>query len=183
MNFSRWKYMHHIDRESKRHLHLGRKAMAKLDSILKSRDITLSTMVHLIKVVMCGCESWTIKKTEELDTFERWCWKTLESPLDSKDIKPVNLKGNKSWIFIGRTGTETDTPILWPPDENSWLIGKDAGAGKDWKQGKKWMTEDEMLGWHHEFEQALGDDEGQGSLACSSWWVTKNCTLLSDWTT
>ena len=97
--------------------------------------------------------------------------KTLESPLDSKEIKPVNPKGNQPWTFIGRTDAEA--PILWPPDAKSWLIGKDPDAGKDWGQEEKGVTEDEMVGWHHrlnehEFEQTLGDSEGQGSLArCS----------------
>ena len=105
-----------------------------------------------------------------------WFWtvvleKTLESPLDTKEIKPVNPKGNLSWIFIGRTGAKA--PILWPPDAKSWLIRKDPDAGKDWMQKEKGMTEDEMVGWHHrhnghEFEQALGDGEGQGSLVCCS---------------
>ena len=101
--------------------------------------------------------------------------KTLESPLDCKEIKPVNPKGNQSWIFIGRTDAEAETPILWPPDEN-WLIWKDPDAGKDWRQEEKGTTEDEMVGWHHwlnehEFEQAPGDGEGQRSLACCSPWM------------
>ena len=96
--------------------------------------------------------------------------KTLESPLDCK-IKPVHPKGNQSWIFIGRTDAEAEAPILWPPDAKSWLIGKDPDAGKDWRREGKGTTEDEMVGWHHwltghEFEQALGDGEGQGSLVC-----------------
>ena len=96
--------------------------------------------------------------------------KTLESPLDCK-IKPVNLKGNKSWIFIGRTDAEAEAPILWPPDVKSQLIRKDPDAGKGLRQKEKGMTEDEMVGWHHwlnghEFEQAQGDGEGQGSLMC-----------------
>ena len=100
--------------------------------------------------------------------------KTLESPLDCKEIKPVNPKGNQSWIFIGRTDVEAETPILWPPDSKNWLIGKDPDSGKDWRQEEK-GTEDEMLGWHHqldghEFEQALGVHHGQGSLACCSPW-------------
>ena len=99
--------------------------------------------------------------------------KTLESPLDWKEIKPVNLKGNQSWLFIGRTDAEA--PILWPPDAKSWLIGKDPDAGKDWGQEEKQATEDEMVGWHHQFnrnelEQTLGDSEGQGSLVCCSPW-------------
>ena len=96
---------------------------------------------------------------------------TLESPLDSKEIKPVNPKGNQSWIFIEKTDAEA--PILWPPDAKNWLIGKDPDAGKDWRWEKKGMTEDEMVGWHHrldghKFEQAPGVGDGQGSLACCS---------------
>ena len=94
-----------------------------------------------------------------------------ESPLDCKEIKPVNLKGNQFWIFIGRTDTEAEIPILWPPDAKSWLIRKDPDAGKDWRQGEKRAAEDEMVG--HEFEQTLGDSEGQGSLACCSPWGHK----------
>ena len=99
--------------------------------------------------------------------------KTLESPLDCKEIKSINSKGNQSWICFGRTDAEAETPILWLPDAKSWLIRKDPDAGKDWRQEEKGMTEDEMVGWHHwldghEFEQALGDGEGQGSLACCS---------------
>ena len=123
-------------------------------------------------VVMYKCESWTIKKagapknscfqTVELE-------KTLESPLDSKEIKPANLKGNQPWIFIGRTNTEAEAPILWPPDVKSWLIGKDHDVEKDWGQEEKGMTEHKMVGWHHqlnghEFEQTPGDREGQGSM-------------------
>ena len=101
--------------------------------------------------------------------------KTLESPLDSKEIKPVNPKGNQSWIFIGRTDAEAEAPILWPSYGKSWLIGKDPDTGKDWSWEEKGMTEDEMVGWHHwlsghEFEQALGVGDGQGSLvSCSPW--------------
>ena len=159
-----------------RHLLLGRKAMTNLDSILKSRDITLPTKVHLVialvfPVVMYRSESWTIKKAEcqRIDAFELRCWRrVLKSPLDSKEIKPVNPKGNQSWIFIGRTGAEAETLILWPPDVKSWLIGKDRDAGKDWRQEEKGMTEDEMVGWHHwfdghGFEQASGVGDGQGS--------------------
>ena len=102
---------------------------------------------------------------------------TLESPLDYKEMKPVNPKGNQSWIFIGRTDAETEAPILWQPDAKSWLIGKDPDTGKDWRQEEKGMTEDEVVGWHHrlngpEFVQASGDG-GQGSLACYSPWGCK----------
>ena len=142
--------------EIKRCLLLGRKVMTNLDSILKSRDITLLTKVHLVKamvfpVIMYGCEldykeSWVLKN---------WCFwtvvleKTLESPLDGKEIQPVHPKGNQSWIFIGRTDAEAETPILWPPDAKSWLIWKDPDAGKDWRDEEKGTTEDEMVGWHH----------------------------------
>ena len=108
-----------------------------------------------------------------------WCFwtvvleKTLESPLDCKEIKPVYPKGNQSWIFIGRIDAKAEAPILWPSDAKKWLIGKDSDARKDWKREEKGTTEDEMVGWHHqlnghEFEQALGDSKGQGRLVCCS---------------
>ena len=168
--------------------------MTNLDSILKSRDITLPTKVHLVKsysfsVVLYGCVSWTIKKAE--------CWrigvsellvleKTLESSLDCKEIKPVHPKGNQSWIFVERTDVEAETPILWPLGKN-WFMGKDPDAGKDWRQEEKWMTEDEMDGWHHwlngyEFEQIPGVGDGQGSLACCIHEVTESWAWLSNWT-
>ena len=188
--------------EIKRRLFLGREVMTNLDSILKSRDITLPTKVHLVKaivfsVVMYGCESWTVKKAEcqridafelwcwrrlwrvpwtarrsnqsilkeispgcsleglmvklklqyfghlmqRTDAFELWCWRTLKSPLDCKEIQPQ--------VFIGRTDAEAETPILWPPHAKSSLIGKDSDAGRDWGQEEKGTTEDEMAGWHH----------------------------------
>ena len=108
--------------------------------------------------------------------------KTLESPLDSKEMKPVNPKGNQAWIFIGRTDAEAETPILWPPDVKNSLTGKDPDVGKDWKQEEKGTTEDEMVGWYHrlderEFEQAPGIGDGQESHG-----VAKSRTRLSDWT-
>ena len=118
--------------EIKRHLLLGRKAMTNLDSVLKSRDITLSTNVHIVKamgfpVVIYGCENWTIKKAEHwrTDAFKLWCWrkKSLENPLDCKEVNLVNPKGNQSWIFIERVNAVA--PKLWPPDMKSWLIEKD----------------------------------------------------------
>ena len=123
---------------------------------------------------------------------ENWCFrtvvleKTLESPLDCKEIKPVNAKVNQPWMFIGRT--DAAAPTFWPPDAKSPLFGKDPDAGKDWGQEGKGVIEDEMIGWHHwlnghEFEQALGDGEGQGSLVCCSRWVAKCWTWLDDWTT
>ena len=104
--------------------------------------------------------------------------KTLESSLDSMEIKPVNPERNQHWIFIGRTDAEAEAPALRPSDVKSQLIGKDPDAGKDWEQEKKRVTEDEMVGWHHwlnvyEFDQTLGDSEGQGSLVCYSPWGQK----------
>ena len=121
----------------------------------------LSSQSYGFPVAMYGCmdkESWAPKN---------WCFwtvvleKTFENPLDRKEIKPVNPKGNQSWIFIGRTFAEAEAPILWPPDAKNWLIGKDPDAGKDWRWEEKGTTEDEMVGWHHrlcglEFEQARG---------------------------
>ena len=141
--------------EIKRRLLLGRKAMTNLDTMLKNRDITLSTKVHMVKamifpVVMYGCESWMIKKAEcqRTDAFELWCWRTLESPLDCKEIKAVNPKINQSWIFIGGSVAEAEIPILWPSDAKSQLVGKYFDAGKDWRQEEMGTTEDEMVGWH-----------------------------------
>ena len=112
--------------EIKRHLLLGRKVMTNLDSILKSRDITLPTKVRLVKamvflVVVYGCESWTVKKAERrrIDDFKLWCWRTLLCPLDSKEIQPVHPKGDQSWVFIGRTDAAAETPKLWPADAKS----------------------------------------------------------------
>ena len=112
--------------------------MTNLDSILKSRDITLMTKIHFVKamvfpVVMYGCESWTIMKAEcrRTDAFELWCWRRLKSPLDSKEIKSADPKGNQPRIFIGRTDAKAEVPILWPPDAKSQLIGKDFDPGKD----------------------------------------------------
>jgi len=167
--------------EIKRRLLLGRKAMTSLDSILKSRDITLPTKVRLLKamvfpVVMYGCESWTIKKAEHwrIDAFELWCWRRLlRVPWTAKEIQPVHSTGDQSWIFIGRTDAKAEAPIFWPPDAKNWLVWKDPDAGKDWRQEEKGMTEDEMIGRHHqlcrhEFEQTLGAGDGQGSPACCS---------------
>ena len=126
-------------------------------------------------------ESWAPKN---------WCFwpvvleKTLESPLDRKEIQPVHPKGNQSWIFLGRTDAEAETPILWLPDAKSWLIWKDPDAGKDWRQ-EKGMTEDEMVGWHHwldghQFEWALNVGDGQESLACCSPWGCKE-SYMNEW--
>ena len=114
---------------------------------------------------------------------KNWCFwtvvleKTLESPLDCKEIQPIHPK-DQSWVFIGRTDVEAETPILWQPDVKSWLIGKDSDAGKDWRQEKKWMTEDEMVGWHHwlnghGFGWTLGVGDGQRGLVCCDSWGYK----------
>ena len=152
--------------------------MTNLDSIFKSRDITLPTKVCLVKamvfpMVMYGCESWTVKKAEcrRIDAFELVLEKTLQSPLDCKEIQPVHSKGDQSWVFFGRNDAKAETPVLWPPHVKSWLIGKDSDAGRDWGQEEKGTTEDEMAGWDHwldgrEFEWTPGVGDGQGGLAC-----------------
>ena len=113
--------------------------------------------------------------------------KTLESPLDCKEIQPVHPKGDQSWVFTGRTDAKAETPVLWPPHAKSWLIGKDSDAGRDWGQEEKGTTEDEVAGWHHgldghEFEWTPGVGDGQGGLVCCNSWVAKSWTWLSDWT-
>ena len=131
-------------------------------------------------------ESWVLKN---------WCFwavvleKTLESPLDCKEIQPAHPKGNQFWVFIGRTDVEAETPILWPPDAKSWLICKDPDAGKDWGQEEKWTTKNEMVGWHHqlnghEFGWTPGVGDGQGGLACCSSWGRKesDTTEHLNWT-
>ena len=139
--------------EIERRLLLGRKVMTNIDSILKSRDITLPTKVHLIKAMVFPVVIWELDYKESWEP-RNWCFwtvvleKTLVSPLDCKEIQPVHPKGNQSWIFIGRTDVEAETPIFWPPDVKNWLIWKDPVAGKVWRQ-EKGMTEDEMIGWHH----------------------------------
>ena len=153
------------------------------------------TKVRLVKamvfpVVMYGCESWTVK-----NALKNWCFwtvvleKTLKSPTDCKEIQPVHSKGDQSWIFIGRTYAEAETPILRPPHVKSWLIGKDSDAGRDWGQEEKGTTEDEMPGWHHrldrrelEWTPRVGD--GQGGLACCDSWGLKesDTTERLNWT-
>ena len=141
--------------EIKRRLLLGRKVMTNLDTILDSRDFAnkgLSSQGYGFS----GGHVWMWELDCE-DSWEpkNWCFwtvvleKTLESPLDCKEIQPLPPKGNESGVFIGRTDAEAETPILWPPDVNCWFTGKDPDAGKDWGQEEKGMTEDEMVGWHH----------------------------------
>ena len=178
--------------EIKRHLLLGRKAMTNVNSILKSWHYFANkgpssqsfSSSHVWMWELDYKESWVLKN---------WCFwtveleKTLKSPLDCKEIQPVHPQGNQSWMFIGRTDAEAETPILWPPDAENWLIWKKRGAGKDWRWEEKGTTEDEIAGWHHrlnghEFEQALGVADGQGSLGAAVHGVAKSQTQLRDWT-
>ena len=181
--------------EIKRRLLLGRKVMTNLDSILKSRDIILSTKVlssqgygfssgHVWMSELDYKESWALKN---------WCFwtvvleKTLESPLECKEIQPVLPKRYQSWVFIGKTDVVVETPILWPPDAKSWLVWKDLDAAKDWGQEEKGTTEDEMVGWHHRLNgHGLGglrelvmDSEAWRAMVHG---VAKSRTWLSDWT-
>ena len=142
--------------ENKRRLLLGRKVMANLDSILKSRDIANKSpssqsygfsSSHVWMWELDYKESWAPKS---------WCFwtvvseKTLESPLDCKEIQPVHPKGDQSWVFTGRTDAEAETPIVWPPDGKNWVTGKYLDAGKNWRREEKVTTEDEVVGWHHQ---------------------------------
>ena len=159
--------------------------MINLDSILKTETLLCQqspssrgygfSSHHVWMWDLDHKESWAMKN---------WCFwivvleKTLESPLECKEIQPVNPKGNQSWLFIERTDAEAEAPILWPPEMKSQLIEKDPDAGKDWGQEEKWVTKDEMVGWHHwlnvhEFEQTPGNSEGQGRLVCCRSWGRK----------
>ena len=136
---------------------------------------------------------WELNHTEGW-VLKNWCFwtvvleKTLKSPLECKEIQPVNPNGHQPWIFIGRTDAEAEASILWPPDMKNWLIGKGPDHGNDWWQEEKGTKEDEMVGWHHwlnghEFEQVSGDGEGQGSLACCSPWGCKELDMTEQLTT
>ena len=133
-------------------------------------------------VVMYGCESWTIKKAERwrIDAFELCCWRRLlRVPWTARSSnQPVHPKGDQSWVFIGRTDVEAETPVLWPSDAKCWLIWKDPDAVKDWGQEEKGTTEDEMVGWHHQlnghrFGWTPGVGDGQWVLACYDSWGHK----------
>ena len=167
--------------------------MSNLDSILKSRDITLPTKVCLVKAMVFSCgHVWMW----ELDCGEvwapkNWCFwtvvleKTLESPLDCKEIQPVHSEGDQPWDFFRRNDAKAETHVLWPPHVKSWLIGKDSDAGRNWGQEEKGMTEDEMAVWHHwldghESEWTPGVGDGQGGLVCCDSWGCKELDM-TEW--
>ena len=181
--------------ETERRLLLGRKVMTNLDSIFNSRDINFAnkgpssqgygfSSGHVWMWELDCRESWALKN---------WCFwtvvleKTLVSPLDCKEIQPVHPKGDQSWVYIGWTDAEDETPILWPPHAKSWLIGKDPDTGRDWGQEEKGTTEDEMAGWHHwldahEFGWTPGVGDGQGGLmCCGSWGCKESDTAELNW--
>ena len=181
--------------EIKRYLLLGRKAMTNLDSVLKSRDITLPTNVCIVKatffpVVMHRCESWAITKAEHqrIDAFEFWCWRRTERLLDSKEIKPVNPKGNQPWILIGRTDAKAEALILQPTDVKSWLTVKVPDAGKDWGQEEK---REKKLRWLDAITDSTDVrlNKLQGIVKDREDWraavhgVAKSWTWLRNWTT
>ena len=147
-------------------------------TILTILSIPFRCYNYIIKYITYGCESWTIKKAEcqRIDAFKLWCWrKLLESPLDSKEIKPVHPKRNPPWILIGKSDAEAEAPIRRPPDAKSRLIGKEPYAGRGSGQEVEGGDRGWVVGWHHrlnrqEFEQAPGDSEGRGSLASRSPW-------------
>ena len=171
---------------------LGRKVMTNLDSMLKSRGITLPTSPSSQSYDFSSSHVWMWELDhKEVWAPKNWCFqtvvlkKTLESPLDCREIKPVNPNGNQPWIFL-RTDAETEAPILWLPDVKTWLIWKDPDAGKDWGQEEKWMTEDEMVGWHHWVDGHLfgltpgvGDGPGRPGVL----WFLGSQRVGHDWDT
>ena len=182
--------------EIKKHLLLGRKVMINLDSILKSRHYFANKGTSSQSYGFSSSHVWMW----ELDYKEgwapkNWCFwtvvleKTLENPLVCKEIQPLHSKGDQSWVFTGRTDSEAEIPILWPPHAKSWLIGKDSDAGRDWGQEEKGTTEDEVAGWHHrldghEFEWTPRVGDGQGGPACCDSWDSKESDMTEwlNWT-
>ena len=182
--------------EIKRRLLLGRTVMTNLDSIFKSRHYFANKGPSSQGYGFPSGHVWMWElDCEETWAPKNWCFwtvvleKTLESPLDCKEIQPVHPKGDQSWVFTGRTDAEAETPILWPLHAKGWFIGKDSDAGRDWGQEKKGTTEDEMAGWHHrlnvhEFGWTLGVGDGQGGLACCDPWGCKESDMIEllNWT-
>ena len=180
--------------EIKRHLPLGRKAITNLDSILKSRDITLPTMVHLVKatvlpVVMYGCESWIIKKAEcwIIDAFELWCWRRLLRVLWTARSNQSTLKEISCEYSLEGLMLKLKLQILWPTDAKNWLIGKDPDTGKDWRQEEKGTTRDELVGCHHWLKgmslSKLWELVMDREARCAAvYGITKSRTWLNVWT-
>ena len=171
--------------------------MTNLDSIFKSKDITLPTKIHLVKAMVFSSSHvwmWELDYKESWALKHWWFWtvvlkKTLECPLDRKEIQPVHRKGNQFWIFIGRTDAEAETPVLWPPHVKSWLIGIDSDSERDWGKEEKGTTEDEMAGWHHwldvcESEWTPGVGDGPGGLVCCDSWGREESDMTEqlNWT-
>ena len=166
--------------EIKRYLLLGRKFMTNLDTKLKAEALLCQQSLYIQSYEFSSShvQMWELDHKEGW-VLENWCFqivvleKTPESPLDSREIKPVNPKGNQSWVFIGGTNAEAETPVFWSPNVKSQLIGKDPDAGKDWGLEEKGTTDNDMLGWNHwlnghEFEQTLENSVGEEGLACCS---------------
>ena len=180
--------------EIKRCLLLGRKVMTNLYCILKSRHYFANKGLSSQSYGFSSSHVWMWElDCKESSTLKNWCFwtvvleKTLESPLNCKEIKPVHPKGNQSWVFIGSTDVEAETPILWPPHAKSWLIGKDPDAGKDWRHEENGMTEDEIAGWHYDLmdmslsrlQELVMHREAYHAAVHG---VTKSRTQLSNWT-
>ena len=177
---------------------LGRKVMSNLDGILKSRDINYfaNKVPSSQGYGFPSCQVWMWElDCEESWVSRNWCFgtvvleKTLDSPLDCKEIQPAHSEEGQPSDFFGRNDAKAETPILWPPHAKSWLIGKYPDAGRDWRQEEKGTTEDEMAGWHHwldghDSEWTPGDDDGQGGLACCDSWGRKESgtTEWLNWT-
>ena len=174
--------------EIKWRLLLGRKAITNLDNIIKSRCYFTNEGPSSQKYGFSSSHVWMWELDhKEIWVQKNWCFwtvlleKTLESPMDSKEVKSVNSKGNQSWIFIGRTAAEAEAPIIWPPDAKSWLIRKYPDVGEDWRQEEKGMTEDEMVGRHHRLDGLEFEQMDREAWHAAVHGVAKSQTRLSDW--